>query len=89
MEAQQQYKDNIPDPSEWSQDYPWYESSTSKMPKENSSDHMEIENGEDITSTDTLIPYRGGLMGRREGLDYCSSKACQTGLSLMAKGTAY
>ncbi|KAK8580589.1 hypothetical protein V6N12_070852 [Hibiscus sabdariffa] len=34
----------------------------------------------------THIP--GGLMGRREGLDYCSSKACQTGLSLMAKGTA-
>ncbi|KAK8504930.1 hypothetical protein V6N12_033178 [Hibiscus sabdariffa] len=26
-------------------------------------------------------------MGRREGLDYCSSKACQTGLSLMAKGS--
>ncbi|KAK8492339.1 hypothetical protein V6N11_066150 [Hibiscus sabdariffa] len=31
MEAQQQYKDGIPDPSEWSQDYPWYESSASKI----------------------------------------------------------
>ncbi|KAK9005501.1 hypothetical protein V6N11_042932 [Hibiscus sabdariffa] len=58
MEAQQQYKDNIPDPYEWSQDYPWYESSTSKMPKENNSDHMEIENGEDSTSTDSAqLPF--------------------------------
>ncbi|KAK8568400.1 hypothetical protein V6N12_006953 [Hibiscus sabdariffa] len=58
MEAQEQYKDNIPDPSEWSQDYPWYERSTSKMPKENSSDHMEIENGEDNTSTDSAqLPF--------------------------------
>ncbi|KAK8487577.1 hypothetical protein V6N11_066562 [Hibiscus sabdariffa] len=24
----------------------------------------------------------GGLIVRREGLDYCSNKACQTGLSL-------
>ncbi|KAK8487576.1 hypothetical protein V6N11_066561 [Hibiscus sabdariffa] len=58
MEAQKQYKDNIPDPSEWSQDYPWYESSTSKMPKEDNDDHMEIENGEDSTSTDSAqLPF--------------------------------
>ncbi|KAL4388539.1 hypothetical protein GQ457_09G023790 [Hibiscus cannabinus] len=54
MEAQKQYKDNIPDPSEWSQDYPWYESSASKMPKENNNDHMETEEGEDSTSTDKI-----------------------------------
>ncbi|KAK9000994.1 hypothetical protein V6N11_082788 [Hibiscus sabdariffa] len=58
MEAQKQYKDNIHDPSEWSQDYPWYESSVSKMPKEDSDDHMEIENGEDSTSTDSAqLPF--------------------------------
>ncbi|KAK9010521.1 hypothetical protein V6N11_043405 [Hibiscus sabdariffa] len=57
MEAQKQYKDNIPDPSEWSQDYPWYESSASKMPKEDN-DHMETEDGEDSTSTDSAqLPF--------------------------------
>ncbi|KAK9032984.1 hypothetical protein V6N11_018026 [Hibiscus sabdariffa] len=58
MEAQKQYKDNIPDPSEWSQDYPWYESSASKMTKEYGNDHMETENGEDNTSTDSAqLPF--------------------------------
>ncbi|KAL4332463.1 hypothetical protein GQ457_07G012840 [Hibiscus cannabinus] len=58
MEAQKQYKDNIPDPSEWSQDYPWYESSANKRPKEDSNDHMETEEGEDNTSTDsTQLPF--------------------------------
>ncbi|KAL4318901.1 hypothetical protein GQ457_18G021790 [Hibiscus cannabinus] len=51
MEAQQQYKDNIPDPSEWSQDYPWYDSNASKMTKED--DYMETEEGNDSTSTDS------------------------------------
>ncbi|KAK8526458.1 hypothetical protein V6N11_075651 [Hibiscus sabdariffa] len=55
MEAQKQYKDNIPDPSEWSQDYPWYESSASKI---NNNDHMETEDGEDSTSTDSAqLPF--------------------------------
>ncbi|KAK8999121.1 hypothetical protein V6N11_070298 [Hibiscus sabdariffa] len=55
MEAQKQYKDNIPDPSEWSQDYPWYESSASKI---NDNDHMETEDGEDSTSTDSAqLPF--------------------------------
>ncbi|KAK8512149.1 hypothetical protein V6N12_031877 [Hibiscus sabdariffa] len=58
MEAQKQYKDNIPDPSEWSQDYPWYESSASKMPKEDNNDHMEAEDGDDSTSTDSAqLPF--------------------------------
>ncbi|KAK8532363.1 hypothetical protein V6N12_053806 [Hibiscus sabdariffa] len=58
MEAQKQYKDNIPDPSEWSQDYPWYESSASKMPKEDNNDHMETEDGDDSTSTDSAqLPF--------------------------------
>ncbi|KAK8515576.1 hypothetical protein V6N12_075611 [Hibiscus sabdariffa] len=58
MEAQKQYKDNIPDPSEWSQDYPWFESSASKMTKEYSNDHMETEDGEDSTSTDSAqLPF--------------------------------
>ncbi|KAK8991028.1 hypothetical protein V6N11_062053 [Hibiscus sabdariffa] len=58
MEAQKQYKDNIPDPSEWSQDYPWYESSASKMPKEDINDHMETEDGDDSTSTDSAqLPF--------------------------------
>ncbi|KAK9032330.1 hypothetical protein V6N11_056601 [Hibiscus sabdariffa] len=55
MEAQKQYKDNIPDPSEWSQDYPWYEISASKI---NNNDHMETEDGEDNTSTDSAqLPF--------------------------------
>ncbi|KAL4388578.1 hypothetical protein GQ457_09G008110 [Hibiscus cannabinus] len=53
MEAQQQYKDNIPDPSEWSQDYPWYDSNASKMTKED--DYMETEEGNDSTSTDIRL----------------------------------
>ncbi|KAK9003266.1 hypothetical protein V6N11_060830 [Hibiscus sabdariffa] len=66
MEAQEQYKDNIPDPSEWSQDYPWYDSSASKINKSAMSaektrdDHMEIEK-EDCdsdTSTDSAqLPH--------------------------------
>ncbi|KAL4319493.1 hypothetical protein GQ457_18G015440 [Hibiscus cannabinus] len=56
MEAQQQYKDNIPDPSEWSQDYPWYDSNASKMTKED--DYMETEEGNDSTSTDSAqLPF--------------------------------
>ncbi|KAK9029789.1 hypothetical protein V6N11_026891 [Hibiscus sabdariffa] len=58
MEAQKQYKDNVPDPSEWSQDYPWYESSASKMPKEDNNDHMETEDGNDSTSIDSAqLPF--------------------------------
>ncbi|KAK8982971.1 hypothetical protein V6N11_054956 [Hibiscus sabdariffa] len=58
MEAQKQYKDNIPDPSEWSHDYLWYESSASKMPKEDNNDHMETEDGDDSTSTDSAqLPF--------------------------------
>ncbi|KAK8492338.1 hypothetical protein V6N11_066149 [Hibiscus sabdariffa] len=62
MEAQQQYKDDIPDPSEWSQDYPWYESSASKIkepewPREND-DHMEIIFEDDNTSIDSAqLPH--------------------------------
>ncbi|KAL4303399.1 hypothetical protein GQ457_10G020850 [Hibiscus cannabinus] len=56
MEAQQQYKDNIPDPSEWSQDYPWYDSNASKVTKED--DYMETEEGDDSTSTDSAqLPF--------------------------------
>ncbi|KAL4335433.1 hypothetical protein GQ457_07G018320 [Hibiscus cannabinus] len=62
MEAQQQYKDGIPYPSEWSQDYPWYESSASKIkepewPKEND-DHIEIVSEDDNTSIDSAqLPH--------------------------------
>ncbi|KAL4378433.1 hypothetical protein GQ457_02G038020 [Hibiscus cannabinus] len=58
LEAQKQYKENIPNPSEWSQDYPWFDSSASKMPKEDDEDHMEIEDGSDSTSTDSAqLPF--------------------------------
>ncbi|KAL4281917.1 hypothetical protein GQ457_03G000800 [Hibiscus cannabinus] len=58
MEAQKQYKDKIPDPTEWSQDYPWFESSASKRPKEDSNDHMDTEEGNDSTSTDSAqLPF--------------------------------
>ncbi|KAK8981745.1 hypothetical protein V6N11_049239 [Hibiscus sabdariffa] len=63
MEAQEQYKDNIPDPSEWSQDYPWYDSSANKSAvsaEKTRDDHMEIEK-EDCdsdTSTDSAqLPH--------------------------------
>ncbi|KAK8556664.1 hypothetical protein V6N12_003061 [Hibiscus sabdariffa] len=64
MEAQQQYRDNIPDPSEWSQDYPWYDSSASKInesavsTEKTRGDHMEIEqeNCDSDTSTDSAQP---------------------------------
>ncbi|KAL4336066.1 hypothetical protein GQ457_07G043400 [Hibiscus cannabinus] len=58
MEAQKQYKDKIPDPFEWSQDYPWFESSASKRTKEDSNDHMDTGNGDDSTSTDSAqLPF--------------------------------
>ncbi|KAK9008523.1 hypothetical protein V6N11_075415 [Hibiscus sabdariffa] len=58
METQKQYKDNIPDPSEWSQDYPWYESSASKILKEDINDYMETEDGNDSTSTGSAqLPF--------------------------------
>ncbi|KAK8562834.1 hypothetical protein V6N12_010900 [Hibiscus sabdariffa] len=66
MEAQQQYRDNIPDPSKWSQDYPWYDSSASKInesavsAEKTRDNHMEMEqeNCDSDTSTDSAqLPY--------------------------------
>ncbi|KAK9020366.1 hypothetical protein V6N11_010390 [Hibiscus sabdariffa] len=59
-EAQKQYKDGIPDPSEWSQDYTLYESSASKIkePKEDSNDHMETVFEDESTSINSAqLPH--------------------------------
>ncbi|KAK9011417.1 hypothetical protein V6N11_044268 [Hibiscus sabdariffa] len=63
MEAQQQYKDNIPDPSDWSQDYPWYDSSASKinesaMSAEKTSTPIVEDDDDSDTSMDSAqLPY--------------------------------